>query len=192
MYELPTSVKIGGQSWSIRNQGDFRVVLDCFSALEDPELEGGERVMAALIIFFDGMEDIEDLMQLGNIDDAIKAMYEWFDAGRPQSIVPNKTKLIDWEIDSAMICASINKVAGFEIRSQEYIHWWTFMGYFMGIGEGTLATVVSIRDKIIKCKKLEKWEQEFKRDNPQYFNWNANPIEDAEADAWFNEVWNKE
>ena len=51
------------------------------------------------------------------------------------------------------------------------MHWWTFISYYMGIGEGGLATVVSIRDKIIKGKKLEKYEKEFKQHNPQYFKW---------------------
>jgi hypothetical protein len=39
----------------------------------------------------------------------------------------------------------------------------------MAIGDGALATVVGIRDKIARGKKLEKYEQDFKRDNPQYF-----------------------
>lgn len=43
------------------------------------------------------------------------------------------------------------------------------MGYFMGIGEGVFSTIVNIRSKIKEGKKLEKYEQEFRRDNPQYF-----------------------
>ena len=77
------------------------------------------------------------------------------DDGRPAP------KLIDWEQDSAMIIADINRVAGCEIRALPHLHWWTFLGWFGGIGQGQLATVVAIRDKLRRGKKLEKWEQEF-------------------------------
>ena len=53
-----------------------------------------------------------------------------------------------------------------EVRACEYLHFWTFMGYFNEIGKGTFATVVSIRDKQRRHKKLEKEEREFIRDNP--------------------------
>ena len=35
------------------------------------------------------------------------------------------------------------------------------MGYFMEIEEGIFSTVLGIRQKRAKGKKLEKWEQEF-------------------------------
>ena len=39
------------------------------------------------------------------------------------------------------------------------------MGAYMEIGEGTFRTVVSIRKKKRTGKKLEKWEEEFYREN---------------------------
>lgn len=54
------------------------------------------------------------------------------------------------------------------------------------------ATVVSIRSKILKDKKLEKWERQFRNENPQYFEWNHKTADDLEAEAWLKEVWNKE
>lgn len=35
------------------------------------------------------------------------------------------------------------------------------MGLFSEIGEGTFATIVSIRDKKAKGKKLDKWELDY-------------------------------
>ncbi len=64
-----------------------------------------------------------------------------------------------------MIVADVNKVAGVEVRAVEFLHWWTFMAYFHAIGEGQLSTLVSIRDKLRRGKKLEKWEQEYYRKN---------------------------
>jgi len=45
------------------------------------------------------------------------------------------------------------------------MHWWTFLGYFNEIGECLLSTVINIRQKKNKGKKLEKYEQEFYRAN---------------------------
>lgn len=54
-----------------------------------------------------------------------------------------------------------------EVRSVPYLHWWTFMGYFMEIGDGLVSQVWAIRQKRSKGKKLEKWEKEFERSNPE-------------------------
>ena len=61
MYELPTTLHINNQEFKIRNKGDFRVTLDCFSALNDRELDEQERVYAMLIIFFEDINDIYDI-----------------------------------------------------------------------------------------------------------------------------------
>ena len=72
---------------------------------------------------------------------------------------------MDWNQDAPILIPAINKVAGKEIRSIPYLHWWTFMSLYMEIGEGLYSQVINIRNKKIKGKKLEKWEQEFYRDN---------------------------
>ena len=98
--------------------------------------------------------------------------------------------MIDWDVDSQLICSAINKIAGKEIRFEPYIHWWTFLGYYMSIGDSVLATVVNIRDKILTGKKLEKHERQFRAENPQYFIWNHKTVEQQEAEQWVHEIWN--
>ena len=61
MYDLPISVTIGDKDYAITNQGDFRMVLDCFSALGDIELGEDYRVLASLIIFYEDFDKIEDI-----------------------------------------------------------------------------------------------------------------------------------
>ena len=114
---------------------------------------------------------------------------EFFNAGQKDNGRSLGYKVIDWEQDAPMICSAVNKVAGKEIRAEEYIHWWTFMGYYMAIGESALSTVVGIRHKILKGKKLEKYEQEFKRENSQYFVWNSKTTEEVELDKLARELW---
>ena len=52
-------------------------------------------------------------------------------------------------------------MAGREVRSLPYVHWWTFMGWFMEIGEGVYSSILSLRQKKAKGKKFEKWETEY-------------------------------
>ena len=72
-------------------------------------------------------------------------------------------RLLDWRQDAALIAADVNRVAGCEVRALPYLHWWTFLACFNAIGEGQLSTVVGIRDKLRRGKKLEPWEQEYYR-----------------------------
>lgn len=191
MYELPTEIIIEGHPYRIRNKGDYRMVMDVFSVLEDTELDRKERIISALIIFYDGMNDIEDVLNLPNLEQAVIKMYEFFNGDKPDAARAVK-KLIDWEDDSAMICAAINNVAKTEIRTLEYLHWWTFLSYYMSVGESVMSTVVSIRDKIVSGKKMEKWETEYRRENPQYFMWNRKTADELDDEAWIKSVWNKE
>lgn len=191
MYEIPITVEVNGQSYAIRNKGDFRMVLDCFVALNDVELEKKERICCALIIFYDGFTDVTDIQQFGNsLEEAVKKMYWFFNCGRENEFEQELPKLIDWERDAQLISSAINKVAGKEIRMESYLHWWTFMGYYIAIGQSALSTVVSIRHKIINQKKLEKWEREFKRENPHYFAWDARTMEQKELDDLAKNLWN--
>lgn len=192
MYRLPTELEINGKYYKIRKRGDYRLVLDVFSILEDYSITQSERIISALIMFYEDFNVMEDvLMAKDDLDEAISKMFQFFNADRPEGKA-NDRKLIDWEQDSAIISSAINTVAGKEIRELEYLHWWTFIAYYMAIGESTLSTVVSLRDKILRGKKLEKWEKEFKRDNPQYFIWNHQTVEEQEANEWLKSVWNKE
>lgn len=193
MYELPTEIIIEGCPYNIRNRGDYRVILDIFSVLEDAELNQNERIISALIIFYEDFNTVEDVLRFEHLESALTQMYEFFNGDRAQAEkVREQRKLIDWEGDSALICAAVNSVAGKEIRSESYIHWWTFLSYYMSVGESILSTVVSIRDKTLNGKKLEKWEHEYMRENPQYFRWNYKTVDEIEAEKWLQSVWNKE
>jgi hypothetical protein len=95
--------------------------------------------------------------------------------------------MIDWEQDAPIIIPEINKVAGKEVRLDPNIHWWTFFGWFMGIGDGLLASVLHIRKKKSLHKKLEKWEEEFYRANKALVDFAPKETpEKAEMTEYFN------
>lgn len=191
MYNIPTEIQIDGQSYPIRDNGDYRMVLDCFVALNDEELSTQEKIFASLIIFYEDMNSIEDLNKFEDIEEAVRQMYTFFNCGHPFDEDERKLpKVIDWEDDSQLICSAVNKIAGQEIRALPYLHWWTFMGYYLAIGNSPLATIVGIRYKIIRNEKLEKYEKKFRDENPQYFK-NINNRIDKEYDDFLKQVWNK-
>lgn len=195
MFEIPTSITIGDTEYGISNKGDFRMVLDCFSALQDIELTREERIVASVVIFYDtfSLDNVFDILDTQDkFNEAVNKMYDFFSCGQKNLGNKSPHKLIDWEQDEQLIASAINNVANTEIRFADYIHWWTFMGYYMAIGESTLSTVVSIRSKIMEGKKLEKYEQEFRRKNPEYFVWNRQTVEQQELDAWAHEIWNSQ
>lgn len=169
------------------------MVLDCFQVLNDVELSENERTLACLIIFYEDFNDIESVLSLDG--DTQKSLIDnaflFFNCGQEHTQGETNYKTIDWETDSQLISSAVNKVAGKEIRAETYLHWWTFMGYFNAVGESALSTVVGIRSKIAKGKKLEKYETEFRRNNPQYFTWDMRTLKQKEDDELLNQLWNK-
>ena len=155
-WELPKTAVIGGKTYSICT--DYRQILEIFAWMQKEELPEFLRWQIALALFYE--EEIPD--------DAFQEAAEYFRwfvcCGEAEEGNPG-AELLDWEHDAQDIVADINKTAGVEIRSLPYLHWWTFMGWFRGIGEGNLSTLLSIRDKLRRGKKLEKWEQEYCRRN---------------------------
>lgn len=187
MYELPTSIVIGDKKFQIRENGDFRMVLDCFSALNDIELGKEERIISSLIIFYEDFSSVEDVYSCECIATLAQEMMKFFNCGSDGTDEKQTNyRLIDWDKDSSLICSAVNKVAGKEIRAEQYVHWWTFMGYYMAIGQSPLSTIVGIRGKIARQEKLEKYEKRFRYDNPQYFNMDYKSLEERELDA---EMW---
>lgn len=194
MYELPTTVEINEQVYTIRKRGDYRMVLDCFAVLNDVELSEQERVFAFLIIFYEDFNDLESVLSVNEEDlqSLVDKAFLFFNCGQEHIAGETNYKTIDWEQDAQLISSAVNKVAGKEVRAETYLHWWTFMGYFNAVGESALSTVVGIRSKIIKGKKLEKYESDFRRENPQYFNWDRRTLKQKEDDELLNQLWNKE
>lgn len=156
-YDLPTSLCVSGVSYPIRS--DFRVVLDILVAMSDPDMEAWEKQEVMFQILYPDWESIP----ANAYTEACEKAVEFIDYTIPDS--RPKPRTMDWEQDAAIIIPAVNKVAGREVRAAEYLHWWTFLGYFMEIEDGIFSQVLAIRQKRAKGKKLEKWEREFERDN---------------------------
>ena len=176
-WKLPQSAVIGGKTYGINS--DFRDVLEIIGYLTDTKRPEYSRWMIALGLFYEG--DIPPEHE----EEAAKFLSDFISYGVPED--KPGPKLMDWDQDAQLIIADINKVAGKEIRGEIYLHWWTFLSYFNGIGEGQLSTVIGIRSKKAKGKKLDKWEQEFYRDNRKKVDFQTpDTPEKAEIKEYFN------
>lgn len=158
--QLPTSLTVGGNQVPIET--DYRNVLAAFEAFEDPELTESEKLYILMRRMFRGALDNIPREQM---EEAARQVKWFIDCGQEEDSKRVPRKVIDWVQDEPILFPAINKVAGMETRAVPYIHWWTFFGYFTEIEEGTFSTVLGIRQKKAKGKKLEKWEQEFYRNN---------------------------
>lgn len=158
LYVLPAAAEFAGKKYGIH--GDFREILEIFSYLQDESLPENLRWRIAVALFY------EEEIPGEALPEALTFLAD-FIAGGETAPSGGGAKLLDWEQDANLIVAEINRVSHQEIRALPFLHWWTFLGWFHGIGQGQLSTLVSVRDKLRRGKKLEDWEREFYRQNKQ-------------------------
>ena len=171
-FGLPTTVTVSGTDYPVRT--DFRVILEIFVMLEDPELSDPDKTEALLRMFY------EDRPPAKDTDAAVRAFLDFLEpstwslrtsqqAGvairspRPRS----KPGLVNWSHDFPLLVGPVNRVLGTECRALKYLHWYTFLAAYMDIDpESVFSQTLRIREKLRSGKKLEKVEREFYRRNP--------------------------
>ncbi len=158
-WSLPTALTVGGAEMPIRT--DFRDVLYLMGIFADPDYEPDEKAAVCLRVLFVDGEDIPP----EHTEEALRAAVEFMDGGIPARSDRKTPRIVDWRQDGPIIIPAVNKVLGREVRAMPYLHWWTFLAAYMEIGDSLFSTVVGLRQKRAKGRKLEKYEQEFLRDN---------------------------
>ena len=153
-WELPRDAVIGGVKYAI--YADYRDILEIFSYLNDPDLPEPFRWRIALALFYEG--EIPEMHR----QEALEYLSAFLRCGGQEKPGP---RLLDWQQDAGAIISDVNKVAGQEIRALPFVHWWTFLSWFHGVGQGQLSTLVAIRDKLARGKPLDGWEKDFYREN---------------------------
>lgn len=157
---LPVSLSIGGEEEPIRT--DYRVALDIFLALTDPELDEFNRSMEVLDILY--VNEISPANWQEALDQAM-----WYLRGGEPEHGKKGPKLVSWEQDFNLIAAPISANLGKDVRSME-MHWWTFLQCYQAIGDCFFAQIVRIRDKLARRKPLDKQDREFYKKNREYID----------------------
>lgn len=176
---LPTRLEVGGAEYEIRS--DYRAILDICAALSDPELDGRERAVVALTIFYPDLVT----MPPEHYREAVEQCLRFIRGGSEES-PGHSLRLLDWEQDFPHIVAPINRVLGQEVRAVEYMHWWTFLAAFYEIGDCAFAQIVRVRDRLVREKPLDKQDREWYRNNRHLvdFKRKYTSAEDDMARSW--------
>lgn len=165
-WRLPTVLKLGAVDFAIRT--DYRIILAIFRVLNSDEYDEVEKRAIALSAFY--VDEVVD------VNEAWDQMLIFFSGGSESNEDDErKPKLMDWEQDADILIPALNSVAGYDIRGVDHLHWWTFLSYYMSIGESLFSTVVGIRRKMAYGEKLEQYEKDFVKDN-----YNMVMLKDAE------------
>ena len=178
LWTLPETVHFADTDWRVYT--DFRDVLEILRWLDgsaDPALTDSERWYVALALFYRDFSLIPPVQYR----EACEAMATFVQAGRPDG-GPCAPRLMDWQQDAPLIAAGIGRAAGQDVRTLPYLHWWSFLALFDAIGEGSFATVVAIRDKLRRGRRLENWELDFYRTHRAMVELRAPETAEAQAE----------
>jgi hypothetical protein len=164
MFDLPTSVTVSGCEYPIRT--DFRVILEIFVMLDDPDLTDADKTAALLRMFYVRREASPEGNRPPDAEAALRAFTDFVDPRHGNQGKKSSGRLIDWSQDFDLMVAPINHILGFECRSADYLHWHTFLSAYLEIPpDSVFARVLRIREKLRTGRKLEKYEKQWYRKN---------------------------
>lgn len=164
---LPTSLEVDGEL--VKIDSDFRTALLIMQMYNDRalSLQSKHRLMLSMIysVVDDNGEVVSTLPK--NVEEAAnKAMWFLNIGMEEQDNVESSPRLIDYEKDSQYLFSAVNNVLSREVRSDDYMHWWTFYGFCQSIDDSSLmSNIINIRNKRASGKKLDQGELEFYKSN---------------------------
>lgn len=176
--DLPYTLTVDGEEKAINC--DFRDIITICNAFNDPEVPQSEKNVIMLHNLY-----VDNYEEFRNIYEALKQAVWFIDWGKEYTEKENSPRLMDWEKDYNLIISSVNKgVNVLDVRDLPFLHWWSFLGYFSDRGECQLSTVIQIREKISKGKKLDKYEKEILRENRDIIILKNKSNEELENELW--------
>jgi hypothetical protein len=183
-FGLPDHLGVGCVQYQIN--ADWRNIYKVCAAFQDSELNEQEKVYVCLKLIYK-----KDLDQISNIEEALNQSCIFLN-GSNDSFNGSASKnlnLVFWDSDFPLIIAPINRLAGTDIRSLKFLHWWTFLSYFQEIGECTFSTIINLRRKLRLNKKLEKYEKEFIKENFHLINPQISRKQEIKRHNQFRKSW---
>lgn len=180
VYDLPTSVEVGGVEREIR--WDYRPILDILISQNDPSLDSQSKAIVMLTIFYPGFSQIP--VELW--EEAARKACEFIDCGMSGN--EKAPRLIDWEQDFGKIIGPVNRILGTDARAVAYdpvknaggLHWHTFLAAYMEIGECLFSQIVKIRDLKARGKPLDKADREWYQRNRELVDLKMHYTEDED------------
>lgn len=178
LWELPTCLCVGGENLEIET--DYRKILKILKVFSDPEYDIDEQWEICIGVLFKDY-DVDNPPSGYILAEMQKQAMEFIDAGIKVD-EKKRPRVMDWWQDAPILAAPISKALGRDVRSPEPLHWWTFLGAYMGIGESLFSEILNIRIKKYKGQKLEKHEQEFYKENKSLIDLQINRVERSQEE----------
>ena len=157
--QLPQKIMIDGIEYPIR--WDFRVGILYELLMLDEEVEGAEKPLLALQLFYPKIPE-----------DWKKALdgIQWFYRGGEEDIVHKKKKgvqkqkrIYSFQQDASYIFAGFLEQYGLDLTEIWQLHWWKFRALFHGLrGDSTFCKIMGYRSIEIS-EDMSKSEKEFYR-----------------------------
>ena len=158
---LPDRLEVGGKLYGIN--ADVKNIFRIIDAMNDERLTDISKLLVFISRFY--TEEIPSEYRM----EAYEKAREFIDGGRSMmGTRVESVRLVDFEQDELLLFAALNSAAKTEIRALPFVHWWTFLGYYISLPPDSLfAQIVTIRSKKAKGRKLEKWEHDFYNANKE-------------------------
>ena len=148
---------------------------EIMQAFEDDSLSNDEKILIMLDILYEEDEFGEDTI-LEAVDKAI-----WFLSQGNTQPVKEEKPLSRLDKDEQLIFAAVNEVAHTDIRTDDNMHYWTYLSYMQAISSHSLfASIVRIREKRNKGLKLEPEEKKFYKEHKEMIDL-QDPTEEDKA-----------
>lgn len=166
---LPTSLEVDGEL--VKIDSDFRTALLVMQMYNDRALSLQSKNGLMLSMIYSVLDDNGEVVSTlpENVEEAANKAIWFLNIGmEEQGGVESKSKprLIDYEKDSQHLFSAVNNVLSREVRSDDYMHWWTFYGFCQSIDDSSLmSNIINIRNKRASGKKLDQGELEFYKSN---------------------------
>lgn len=180
---LPQSITVSGVQYRLNTV--YHAAITVLAAWNDEELDDEHKTQVMMDILLPDWREIPPEHR----QEAVEKVVQYLDCGQKDD-GKNHPRVIDWDMDAEIIIPAVNSVAGGDIRTMPELHWWTFFSWFMEIKESLFSSVLNIRIKKAKHKKLEKWEQEFYKENRSLIDMNTQDAEEIRKEKeeilkWF-------
>lgn len=196
IWDLPKTVEIFDKTYKIRDNCDYRVMLDVNEALSDNEETQEYRLHCAIVIFYENYKEIPDPLTANTeeeimfIQEAVNKITEILRLGEPveDETEKNKPKLMDWNKDFHLIAPAVNRILGYDVRDpNKYTHWYTLVGAFGEIGDCYFAQIMNVRKKKLTGKKLDEQDMQFYKEHKKDVDLSTELSE--EEKEWLDSDW---
>lgn len=182
--KAPEFVKIDDIEYKINT--NFRDCLKIILAFEDVNLTQDEQVRVLLYNLYSN-EDGELSETLVNYQKAVELGIKFLDCGENNTDKKDndKPRVYSFSQDSKYINSAIlNKTNGVNLEMIDYLHWWTFVNYFMDMGESQFSNIVHLREQHRKGKLTKEEKQQCEAIGWDVIKLKSNTISDAEKQGY--------